>query len=110
MACYIDPRVGTTSNSSWDGIHEGAHKGRRDFDDGANALWSLYGKMAETNDEARFLSLAGDMDAVGFFVRVSLQSSCSGCDLDSSTGIPLGCFIFCCSRLLPRSKYPEFAS
>ncbi len=48
----------------------GSHKERRDFDDGANALWSLYGKEAKTHDEARFLSLAADMDGVLFFVRV----------------------------------------
>lgn len=71
MACYIDSEVRTTGNSSWESMsREGTQKERRDFDDGATALWSLYGKMAKTNDEARFLSLAGDMDAVGFFVRV----------------------------------------
>ena len=54
---------------------------RRDFDDGANALWSLYGKEAKTHDEARFLSLAADMDGVLLFVcvynfrdRVSIHS------------------------------------
>ena len=45
-------------------------KERRDFDDGANALWSLYGKEAKTHDEARFKSVAKDMDGVLVFVRV----------------------------------------
>ncbi|KAN0136288.1 hypothetical protein V8E53_005893 [Lactarius tabidus] len=40
---------------------------RPDFDDGANALWSLYGKEAKTHDEARFVSLAADMDGVLLF-------------------------------------------
>ncbi|KAN0136770.1 hypothetical protein V8E53_005540 [Lactarius tabidus] len=40
---------------------------RRDFDDGANALWSLYGKEAKTHDDARFVSLAADMDGVLLF-------------------------------------------
>ena len=43
---------------------------RGDFDDGANALWSLYGKEAKTHDEAEFLSLAANMDGVPTFVRV----------------------------------------
>jgi hypothetical protein len=42
----------------------------RDFDDGANALWSLYGKDAKTHDEARIESVAKDMDGVLVFVRV----------------------------------------
>ena len=41
----------------------------RDFDDGANALWSLYGKVAQTHDEAHVQSLAKDMDGFLLFVR-----------------------------------------
>jgi hypothetical protein len=55
------------SNSSSKGLGQ---KERRDFDDGANALWSLYGKEAKTHDEARFVGLAEDMDGVILFVRV----------------------------------------
>ena len=44
-------------------------KERQDFDDGANALWTLYGEEAKTHDEARFVSLAKDMDGVLLFVR-----------------------------------------
>ncbi|KAN0133588.1 hypothetical protein V8E53_008576 [Lactarius tabidus] len=40
---------------------------RRDFDDGANDLWSLYGKEAKTHDEARIQSLAADMDGIPTF-------------------------------------------
>ena len=62
---------GTTRNSSSEGLsHPGTHKERRDFDDGANALWSLYGKEAKSHDKARFESLAEDMDGVLIFVSV----------------------------------------
>ncbi|KAF8269495.1 hypothetical protein EI94DRAFT_1681797, partial [Lactarius quietus] len=44
-----------------------SRKERKDFDDGANALWSLYGKEAKAHDEAHFLSLASDMDGVLLF-------------------------------------------
>jgi hypothetical protein len=40
-----------------------------DFDDGANALWTLYGKEAKSHDEAHIHSLKGDMDGVLIFVR-----------------------------------------
>ncbi|KAH9170104.1 hypothetical protein EDB89DRAFT_1356358 [Lactarius sanguifluus] len=39
----------------------------RDFGDGANALWSLYGKVAQTHDKAQFQGLANDMDGVLLF-------------------------------------------
>jgi hypothetical protein len=48
----------------------GPQKQPRDFDDGANALWSLYGKEAQTHDKARFESVSQDMDGVIVFVRV----------------------------------------
>ena len=48
-----------------------AHRGRRDFDDGANALWSLYGKEAQAHDQAYVQSLAKDMDGSLLFVRRS---------------------------------------
>ena len=67
----VDSGVGTTGLSSTEGLsREGTQKELRDFDDGANALWSLYGKEAKTHDVARFSSLAADMDRVLFFVRV----------------------------------------
>lgn len=42
----------------------------RDFDDGANALWSLYGNEAKKHDEARVESVAKDMGDILTFVRV----------------------------------------
>ena len=68
---HIDSGVGTTGNPSSEGLpRPRTRKERRDFDDGANALWSLYGKEAKAHDEARFLSLAADMDGVLLFVCV----------------------------------------
>jgi hypothetical protein len=64
VICYI-ASVGTTLNPSSDYQEE-----RRDFDDGANALWSLYGKEAKSHDEARFVSHAEAMGGVLTFVRV----------------------------------------
>ncbi|KAH9041171.1 hypothetical protein EDB84DRAFT_1576853 [Lactarius hengduanensis] len=65
---YHNSGGGTTGNSSSEGpFPAGSHKERRDFDDGANALWSLYGKEAKTHDEAQIVSLADDMDGVLLF-------------------------------------------
>lgn len=38
-----------------------------DFDDSANALWTLYGKEAKSHDEARIQTLKDDMDGVLIF-------------------------------------------
>ena len=84
-----------------------AHRGRRDFDDGANALWSLYGKEAQAHDQAYVQSLAKDMDGSLLFVRRYHRFSVV---LNSFMCIPIGWFIFSCSRLLPHPKYSEFAS
>ncbi|KAH9061783.1 hypothetical protein EDB83DRAFT_2604623 [Lactarius deliciosus] len=43
---------------------DGEHK---DFDDGANALWSLYGKEAQAHDEALFKGILAEMDGVPTF-------------------------------------------
>jgi hypothetical protein len=40
-----------------------------DFDDSANALWTLYGKEARSHDEAHIRTLKDDMDGVLIFVR-----------------------------------------
>ena len=45
-----------------------------DFDDGANALWTLYGKEAESHDIARVQSVKEDMDGVLIYVRSSSSS------------------------------------
>ncbi|KAH8994227.1 hypothetical protein EDB92DRAFT_313878 [Lactarius akahatsu] len=51
---------GRRTNNSLHGEH-------KDFDDGANALWSLYCKVAQTHDETQFQGLAKDMDGVLLF-------------------------------------------
>ena len=56
---YIGPEV--------NGIDQ---KERRDFDDGANALWSLYWKEVKTHDEARVENVAKITDGVLVFVRI----------------------------------------
>ena len=67
MVCYTGSAAGTASNH----LPEDSYpKERLDFDDGANALWTLYGKEAKTHDEARFENLGKDMDGVLIFVRV----------------------------------------
>ncbi|KAH9059225.1 hypothetical protein EDB87DRAFT_1791552, partial [Lactarius vividus] len=40
---------------------------RKDFDDGANALWSLYDKEAQAHDEALFQGLLADMSGIPTF-------------------------------------------
>ncbi|KAI9438744.1 hypothetical protein H4582DRAFT_195291 [Lactarius indigo] len=65
---YRNSGGGATGDSSSEGpFPAGPQKGRRDFDDGANALWTLYGKEAKTHDEARFQRLAADMDGIPTF-------------------------------------------
>jgi hypothetical protein len=44
-----------------------------DFDDSANALWTLQMKEAKSHDEARIQSLKDDMDGVLIFVRVHIS-------------------------------------
>jgi hypothetical protein len=39
-----------------------------DFDDSANALWSLYGKEAKGHDKATIKTLKDDMDGLLIFV------------------------------------------
>ena len=58
-------------NNSSDGpsLTEAPSK-RKDFDDGANPLWTLYGEEARIHDEARFKTLVDDMIGVPTFVRV----------------------------------------
>ena len=44
----------------------------RDFDDSANALWTLQMKEAKCHDEARIKPLEGDMNSIIIFVRVPI--------------------------------------
>lgn len=63
----LDSERRSTVNSSPEGSSQ---KEPRDFDDGANALWTLYGKEAKTHDEARVESVAKDMGGILTFVRI----------------------------------------
>ena len=57
--------------------HKQSHKQQiqhQDFDDGANDLWSLYGKEAQIFDESRIKTLKGDMGSILIFVRVYFPS------------------------------------
>ncbi|KAI9431894.1 hypothetical protein H4582DRAFT_1212438 [Lactarius indigo] len=56
-------------NSSDGERKDGSKKQRKkkDFDDGANALWSLYSKEAQTHDEALFHGILAEMDGVPTF-------------------------------------------
>ena len=46
-----------------------AQQPAQDFDDSANALWSLYGKEAENYDKATIMDIKSDMDGLLIFVR-----------------------------------------
>ena len=65
--CYTGSAAGRATNHFSKGPYP---KERLDFDDGANALWFLYGKEAKTHDEARFENLDKDMEGVLLFVRI----------------------------------------
>lgn len=56
---------------SGDDSHQEAPEVRMigDFDDSANALWTLYGKEAKSHDQSRIQTLKDDMDGVLIFVR-----------------------------------------
>ncbi len=45
-----------------------------DFDDSANALWSLHMKEAKSHDKARIQSLKDDMDGVLIFVCIYMST------------------------------------
>ena len=63
----IDPPVNVAPGSN--PIEEAEEKRMiGDFDGSANALWSLYGKEAESNDKSRIQTLKEDMDGVLIFV------------------------------------------
>jgi len=44
-----------------------SHQEHKDFDDGANDLWSLFGKEAKSHDEVQIQALKEDMDGVLIF-------------------------------------------
>jgi hypothetical protein len=98
--CEIVASTGSTRGISSDGpFYAGARSERRDFDDGANAFWSLYGKEALGHDKSRFQSLATDMEGLLLFVcSVTLFVV----DLRSFMYISTGWLAFCGDRPFPR--------
>jgi hypothetical protein len=64
-----NPSVDSGQSSS--GPYEEPPKMRMigDYDDGANSLWTLYGKESKSHDQSRIQTLKEDMDGVLIFVR-----------------------------------------
>ncbi len=79
---------------------------RKDFDENANDLWSLYGKESKSHDEAQIATLKGDMDGVLIFVCAIFFSRLASVNISL---IP-GRFILCCSRRVRRAKDPRYES
>jgi len=69
-----------------------------DFDDSANALWSLYGKEAENYDKATIKDIKSDMDGLLIFVR-----SCSSLYLCLAIDRINGRFLLRLACILPSS-------
>lgn len=64
-----------------------------DFDDSANALWTLYGKEAKSHDGARIQTLKDDMDGVLIFVRLYSVFPIARLGIaDAQSHHRLGCF------------------
>jgi hypothetical protein len=63
-----------------------------DFDDNANAMWSLHLGEAKSHDEALIHSLKDDMDSVLIFVRVYIFKPSSFSSPSSCTVIQAGLF------------------
>ena len=68
-----------------------------DFDDNANAMWTLHLGEAKSHDEARIHSLKDDMDSVLIFVRVYISVIIVYPDL---TLYLKGRFIFRCPHVI----------
>ena len=62
----IGPDNLPTVNAPGEGSSEAV---QGDFDEGANTLWTLYGKEAKEFDEAHIQTLKDDMDSILLFVR-----------------------------------------
>ena len=63
-----------------------------DFDDSANALWTLYGKEAKSHDEAGVQTLKDDMDGVLIFVRLYSVCPIAGLGIADALSHRLDCF------------------
>jgi hypothetical protein len=76
-----------------------------DFDDSANALWSLYGKEAKNHDEAEIKTLKDDMDGVLIFVRIYYLPISGTVDRIDDI-LASGRFILRGSHIIRRTKDP----
>lgn len=59
-----------SGNSAPNNSPEDSSEEPKDFDDSANALWSLYKQEAKNRDEAQIQTLKDDMDGVLIFVCI----------------------------------------
>ena len=82
---------------------EESYDQRQDFDDGANDLWTVYGKEAKSHDQIRINVLKDDMEGILLFVCACF---CWFARVDVT--LALGWFILCCSRRVHRAKDEEF--
>jgi hypothetical protein len=102
-----DPSGNDTQSSSSEDSAEDPSKEREDFDDSANALWSLYEKEVKNRDEAQIQTLKDDMDGVLIFVcTYLLPVSCQLSDIILAQGR----FILRGSHFVRRPKDSGLAS
>jgi hypothetical protein len=74
-----------------------------DFDDSANALWTLYVKEAKSHDEATVGTIKDDMDGVLIFVR---SHTLLYCELIVLTGTS-GWLVLCCPHRVYHRSFSE---
>jgi hypothetical protein len=84
---------------------EESHDLRHDFDNGANALWSLYEKEVESVDKVRIQALKDDMDGVLIFVRIYYLPISGTVDRIDDI-LASGWFILRGSHIIRRTKNP----
>ena len=65
----LSPRVVITDVMDHEAHIREAETDNLDFDDSANALWSLYGQEAKNLDDATIKDIKSDMDGLLIFVR-----------------------------------------
>jgi hypothetical protein len=71
------------------------HPPKGDFDDGANALWSLYGTEARGHDQSRIQTLKGDMDGVLIFASSYSYFHICHILIRHHIGWSIFCFAYC---------------
>ena len=106
MGANNQPRDSSDSATSAKGLHERRMVG--DFDDSANALWTLHEREAKSHDEARIQSLKDDMDGVLIFVRflISLPRNVDTVTVVLTHG-PLGWSVFRFSYVVHHRQNPR---